>query len=117
MNTHSDSHYLLQNHKSFVILHQQFEETNEEVQMGVIAKYDNFAACLMQLGLIGIWSEKPLIDGREAKSEGVLPNLPNGPIFKEVMEDQKSWMITHPGGTKEALIDHLHRIYPEFVQG
>jgi len=101
---------------SYTIEGDVFEETNEEVQMGIIAKYDNFAACLMQLGLVGIWSEKPLIDGREVKSEGVLPKLPNGPVFKEVMEDQKSWMITHPGGKKEGLIDHLHTIYPEFVQ-
>jgi len=99
----------------FAIEGDVIEESKEEVRQGIIAKYDAFAASLLELGLVGIWCEQPLIDGREMKQDGVLPNIPKGPVFREIMDEQSNWMITHPGADKNALIQHLHDVFPEFV--
>ena len=85
------------------------------MRQGIIEKYDAFAASLLQLGLIGIWSQRPLIDGREMKAQDVLPNIPKGPVFREIMDEQTRWMTTHPGGSKEGLILHLRQIFHEFI--
>ncbi len=82
---------------------------------GIIQKYDSFAAALMQLGLVGIWSQAPLIDGREMTSEHILPNIPKGPVFREIMDEQVNWMTTHPGTTKDGLIVHLREVFSEYV--
>jgi hypothetical protein len=63
--------------------------------------------------LIGVWTRKPLMDGKEMKE--ILPNLPSGPAFREVMEEQEKWMTTHPGGGKEALISHMKNVFAEFM--
>merc|ERR1712137_720954 len=80
-------------------------ESQDERRQGIIERYDAFAASLQQLGLIGIWNQKPLINGKEMQQ--VLPNLPKGPEFREVMEEQEHWMISHPGAGKEVLVEHL----------
>ena len=77
------------------------DESQEERRQGIIERYDAFAAALQQLGLIGIWSQKPLVNGGEMKQ--VLPNIPQGPGFREVMDEQDNWMTTHPGAGVEAL--------------
>jgi len=100
---------------SYTIEGDVFEEAHVEEHEGIIQKYDAFAATMLQLGLIGIWSQEPLIDGREITTDGVLPNTPRGPIFREIMEEQASWMTTHPGGRKMNLIKHLQKVFPEFV--
>ena len=82
---------------------------------GVIQKYDAFAAAILQLGLVGIWSSTPPIDGNDIISDGVLPNIPKGPIFREVMDEQTNWMTTHPCGTKKSLIKHLREVFKEYV--
>lgn len=91
------------------------DESSEGVRRGMIEKYDTFASALLQLGLIGIWSQKPLLDGVEMRKEGILPNIPRGPIFKEIMDEQASWITTHPGGDRESLIRHLREVYDEFI--
>eukprot|EP00545_Synedropsis_sp_CCMP1620_P006828 CAMPEP_0119005512 /NCGR_PEP_ID=MMETSP1176-20130426/1765_1 /TAXON_ID=265551 /ORGANISM="Synedropsis recta cf, Strain CCMP1620" /LENGTH=700 /DNA_ID=CAMNT_0006957331 /DNA_START=484 /DNA_END=2586 /DNA_ORIENTATION=+ len=90
-----------------------FEESQEERRQGVIDRYDAFAAALQKLGLIGVWSRKPLIDGSEMKK--ILPNIPKGPIFREVMDEQQNWMTTHPGAAKDALAANLQDVFVEFV--
>jgi hypothetical protein len=90
----------------------QMEESQEERRKGIIQRYDAFAAALQQLGLIGIWNQKPLINGGEMQK--VLPNLPKGPEFREVMEEQECWMIAHPGGAKLALVENLRAKFPEY---
>jgi hypothetical protein len=95
--------------------HVQFDEIQSEARQGVIQKYDTFAAAILQLGMVGLCSEQPLINGKELIGRDVLPNLPIGPIFREVMEEQTNWMTTHPGGSKERLIEHLQRVYHEYV--
>jgi len=100
---------------SYTIEGDVFEETHDAKRKGVIQKYDSFAATLLQLGLIGIWSQRPLIDGREMLTEEILPKTPRGPVFREIMDEQVSWITTHPGGSKDCLIKHLREVFPEFV--
>lgn len=76
--------------------------------------YDLFAAAMMQLGLIGIWNQRPLFNGDEIKMS-VLPNIPKGPVFRDVMVAQTQWMTSHPGGSREKLAEHLKHIFPEFL--
>lgn len=92
-----------------------FEEAQEEKRIGVIQTYDIFAASLLQMGLVGIWSQQPLIDGKEMKSKDILPNIPMGPVFREIMNAQEDWMIIHPGGGKEGLVEHLREVFHEYI--
>lgn len=85
------------------------------MRIGIVQKYDSFAAVLMQLGLVGIWSQEPLINGREITSELILPNVPQGPIFREIMDEQMNWMTTHPGGSRDFLIIHLRDVFREYI--
>lgn len=89
------------------------DEVWEERRQGIIERYDAFATALQQIGLIGIWGEPPLLDGGEIKSK-VLPLLPRGPVFRDVMDEQTSWMVSHPGAKKEDLVDYLRSVFPEY---
>ena len=89
------------------------EQDFQEVRRGVIEQYDAFAASFLQLGLMGIWSQKPLIDGGEMK-KNVLPGIPKGPVFRDVMDEQIDWMTLHPGGSKQCLVEHLAESFPDF---
>lgn len=90
-----------------------FEESQDERRQGLIQQYDTFAVALQRLGLVGIWDRKPIMDGREVKK--VLPKIPKGPIFREIMDEQDSWMTVNPGGSKDALIFHLQRVFSSFM--
>merc|ERR1712071_442100 len=85
----------------------EIDQSREEIRLGIIAQYDAFAASLLQLGLIGIWTQKPLIDGDEMRLSHILPDIPKGPIFREIMLEQERWMTLHPEGGKEVLIQHI----------
>ena len=88
------------------------DETQEELRLGEIERYDAFATAMQRVGLIGIWEEKPLLDGRAVKD--VLPKIPKGPAFREVMEEQESWMTIHPGAGSEFLVKHLMEKFPDY---
>lgn len=100
-------------HPHFICV--QFEEAQQEKRIGVVQTYDAFAASILQLGLVGIWSQQPLIDGKEMKSDVILPNIPKGPVFRDVMLEQEDWMIAHPGGSKEMLVSHLREKFHEYI--
>lgn len=89
-----------------------FEESKEEKRQGIIERFDVFATALQRIGLIGVWNEKPLLDGDEIRN--LLPKIPKGPAFRDVMDEQIRWMIAHPGSNKEALSVHLRHIFAEF---
>jgi len=89
-------------------------ESQEERRRGIIEKYDIFASSMVRLGLIGCWDVKPLLDGGAIK-KSVLPRIPKGPAFRDVMEEQTDWMATHPGADADALVLHLKRTFPDFV--
>ena len=68
---------------------------------------------MQRIGLIGIWEEKPLLSGNEIKN--VLPRIPKGPAFRDVMEEQESWMILHPGASTDFLVKHLSEKFPDYT--
>lgn len=90
------------------------DESQEELRLGEIERYDVFATAMQRLGVIGIWNEKPILDGEQVKA--VLPAIPRGPAFREVMEEQENWMILHPGAGSEFLVKHLQTKFPDFVE-
>ena len=49
------------------------------------------------------------------KSKDIIPNIPKGPVFQEIMDAQEDWMAIHPGGSKEGLIEHLREIFHEYI--
>ena len=97
----------------YVIEGDVLDEAQSEERLGVIQRYDIFATALQKLSLIGIWNEKPLMDGGEVKK--ILPNIPKGPAFRDVMDEQHSWMIVNPMGSPHDLQDHLQRVFPDFA--
>jgi len=100
---------------SYTIEGDVYEEAQEEKRIGLVQTYDAFAASLLQLGLVGIWSQEPLIDGKVMKSKDILPNIPKGPVFREIMDEQENWMNMHPGGSKEGLVKYLREVFHEYI--
>lgn len=90
-----------------------FSESQEERRQGVMERYDAFAAALQQIGLIGSWNEKPVADGDSVSK--ILPRIPKGPAFRDVMDEQQNWMVTHPGADVESLAVHLQTIFPAYA--
>jgi tRNA nucleotidyltransferase (CCA-adding enzyme) len=90
------------------------DETHSELRQGAMERFDSFAAALQQIGLIGIWNEKPVIDGDDLRK--VLPSIPKGPAFREVMDEQLNWMITHPGADRKDIEAHLISTYPDYTE-
>ena len=78
----------------------------------MIERYDTFATALQLMGLVGIWGEKPLLDGRAIKE--VLPKIPKGPAFRDVMDEQDRWMTGHPGAGVEFLVRHLEKSFQDY---
>jgi tRNA nucleotidyltransferase/poly(A) polymerase len=91
------------------------DQINEDLRQRIITQYNAFASALVQLGLVGIWNQKPLIDGDQVKQQNVLPHIKSGPMFREVIDEQVEWMILHPGGDKQSLIKHLQIVFPAFA--
>lgn len=89
------------------------DESRGERRRGVIERFDVFAAALQQTSLIGIWNAKPLLDGERIKK--VLPRIPRGPAFREVMDEQVNWMTTHPGAEADTLSSHLRECFPDYA--
>jgi hypothetical protein len=89
------------------------DESQEELRQGIVERYDTFATALQLVGLVGIWGEKPLLDGVAMKK--ALPRIPEGPAFRKVMEEQESWITSHPGGGVDFLTKHLSETFPEYA--
>lgn len=89
------------------------DEANEELRKGEIDRYDSFATAMQRIGVIGIWEEKHLLGGNAIKT--ILPNIPKGPAFREVMDEQERWMALHPGAGSEVLTDHLLKSFPDYI--
>ena len=89
-------------------------ETQEERRQGVMERFDTFAAALQQIGLIGIWDEKPIADG-DTIMKHILPGLPKGPMFRDVMDEQWNWMMQHPGANLDSLTKHLQNVFAPYT--
>lgn len=91
------------------------DESQEERRLGEIERYDAFATAMQRIGVVGIWDEKPIMDGKTIKE--ILPAIPVGPAFRDVMEEQENWMIVHPGAGEEFLVKHMMEKFPEYTGG
>jgi len=91
----------------------KFDEAHEELRRGEIDRYDSLATAMQRVGVIGIWEEKPLLGGNEIKK--ILPNIPKGPTFRDVMDEQERWMVLHPGASPEILTNHLLKCFPDYI--
>jgi tRNA nucleotidyltransferase/poly(A) polymerase len=91
----------------------QVDESQQERQMGEIERYDTFATALQRIGLIGIWGEKPLLDGAQMKK--ALSNIPMGPLFRDVMDEQERWMTVHPSASSDILVRHMAEVFPDYL--
>jgi len=103
----------LQGELDYVIEGDIVDESQEELKQREIERYDSFATAMQQIGLVGIWGQKPLMDGDEVKQ--VLPNILHGPVFREIMEEQENWMTLHPCAGADILARHLEQTFPEYV--
>lgn len=59
------------------------DRSDREEDEAVITAYLSMARSIEAMGLEGVWNMKPMFNGGEVK--GILPNLPRGPVFSEVM--------------------------------
>jgi hypothetical protein len=89
------------------------DESQSEKRQGIIERFDAFATAMQHVGVIGIWNEKPLIDGDAVRK--VLPNIPRGPAFRDVMDEQRDWLVVHPGARVPALEAHLRSSFPDYA--
>mmetsp|Transcript_21850 Transcript_21850/g.54134 ORF Transcript_21850/g.54134 Transcript_21850/m.54134 type:complete len:867 (+) Transcript_21850:230-2830(+) len=103
----------LQGELDYVIEGDIVDESQEELRQREIERYDTFATAMQQIGLVGIWGQKPLMDGGEVKK--VLPNIPHGPVFRDIMEEQENWMTLHPCAGPDILARHLQQTFPDYV--
>jgi hypothetical protein len=88
------------------------ESMTQECRVFVDA-YAAFERTIEEMGLEGVWDLKPLIDGRRLVS--LLPNLPRGPLYRNIMDDQIEHMIKHPGISVEALEDWVRTMYKQYL--
>jgi len=103
----------LQGELDYVIEGDIVDESQEELRQREIERYDSFATAMQRIGLVGIWGQKPLMDGSEVKK--VLPNIPHGPVFRDIMEEQENWMTLHPCAGAGILARHLEQTFPDYV--
>ena len=103
----------LQGELDYVIEGDIVDESQEEVRQGELVRYDTFATAMQQIGLVGIWGQKPLMDGGEVKK--VLPNIPHGPVFRDIMEEQENWMTLHPCAGRDVLARHLQQKFSDYI--
>ncbi|CBJ26899.1 conserved unknown protein [Ectocarpus siliculosus] len=85
---------------------------DKEEDAAVIAAYMSMAREIESMGLEGVWDLKPMFNGGEVKK--ILPEIPRGPVFSKVMDDQIKWMIANPEGTKEEGLEYIKARYERF---
>ncbi|EPR58804.1 tRNA nucleotidyltransferase/poly(A) polymerase family protein [Toxoplasma gondii GT1] len=64
-------------------------------------------------GLADAHLQPPLCDGHRVKT--LLKNLPKGPLFKEILDEQIKWQLAHPAGTAAACEEYLRTKYSTYV--
>jgi len=103
----------LQGDPEFVIEGDFVDESQDDLRQREIERYDGFATAMQRIGLVGIWGQKPLLDGGEVKK--VLPNIPHGPVFRDIMDEQEKWSTLHPYAGADILARHLANTFPDYV--
>ena len=102
----------LQDDLDYVIEGDIVDESQEDLRQREIERYDSVGTAMQRIGLVGIYEQKPLMDGGEVKK--VLPNIPKGPIFRDVMDEQVEWMTLHPCAGADILARHLAQTFPDY---
>jgi tRNA nucleotidyltransferase/poly(A) polymerase len=74
--------------------------------------YAAFERKVEAMGLEGVWDLKPMVDGRELQS--LLPKLPRGPLYREIMDGQLDHVIKYPNTSKDAMQDWIYSTYKQF---
>ncbi|KEP65822.1 UNVERIFIED_CONTAM: tRNA nucleotidyltransferase/poly(A) polymerase family protein [Hammondia hammondi] len=64
-------------------------------------------------GLADAHLQPPLCDGHRVKT--LLKNLPKGPLFKEILDEQIKWQLGHPAGTAAECEEYLTTKYSIYV--
>ncbi|PFH33663.1 tRNA nucleotidyltransferase/poly(A) polymerase family protein [Besnoitia besnoiti] len=80
------------------------------------ADVERFVALKKQIESLGVATAHrlpPLCDGHKVKQ--LLKNLPKGPVFKEVLDDQVRWQLANPTGTAEECEAYLLTKYSAYV--
>eukprot|EP00752_Nemacystus_decipiens_P012689 g11242.t1 len=85
---------------------------DREDDVAVIAAYMSMARAIEAMGLDGVWDLKPMFNGGEVKQ--ILPNIPRGPAFSDVMDEQIKWMIENPSGSREEALEFIKIRFEEF---
>ncbi|CAM9682026.1 unnamed protein product [Laminaria digitata] len=78
----------------------------------IIKAYVTMAREIESMGLEGVWNLKPMFNGGEVKA--ILPRIPRGPAFSDVMNEQISWMIDNPGASKEEGREFVQTRFEQF---
>ncbi|CBZ55424.1 hypothetical protein NCLIV_058470 [Neospora caninum Liverpool] len=68
---------------------------------------------IVALGLADAHRQPPLCDGHRVKT--LLKNLPKGPLFKEILDEQIKWQLGHPAGTAAEYEEYLTGKYSAYV--
>ncbi|CAN0070926.1 unnamed protein product, partial [Phaeothamnion confervicola] len=68
------------------------------------ARYDALVDAVLRLGLDGVWTMKPLLDGKVLATR---LGVPKGPATGKVLEEQVRWQLGHPEGDADACAAHL----------
>lgn len=103
----------LEGDPEFVIEGDFVDESQEDLRQREIERYDSFATAMQRIGLVGIWGQKPLLDGGDVKK--ALPNVPHGPVFRDIMEEQEEWSTLHPCASADIMARHLAKTFPDYV--
>ncbi|OEU05858.1 hypothetical protein FRACYDRAFT_257730 [Fragilariopsis cylindrus CCMP1102] len=100
----------LQDDLDYVIEGDIVDESQEDLRQREVERYDSVGTAMQRIGLVGIYEQKPLMDGGEVKK--VLPNIPKGPIFRDVMDEQVDWMTLPPIAGADILAWHIAQSFP-----
>jgi tRNA nucleotidyltransferase/poly(A) polymerase len=73
-------------------------------------RYRDFATALQQLALE---HKEHGLNGRQLAQ--ILPRLPAGPTFGDVMRAQADWLVQHPGAGTDALRDYLQQAFVQYT--
>lgn len=97
----------------FTSLFNKVIKINEKDQLSQYAKnYASFHDYVYGEQLEGCHDLRPLINGKEMVK---LLNMKGGPWLGKINDRAILWQLDNPQGTREALLEHLKAILPEYV--
>eukprot|EP00611_Tribonema_gayanum_P024905 TRINITY_DN5576_c0_g1_i1.p1 TRINITY_DN5576_c0_g1~~TRINITY_DN5576_c0_g1_i1.p1 ORF type:complete len:337 (-),score=162.36 TRINITY_DN5576_c0_g1_i1:237-1247(-) len=92
------------------------DRADKEADEAIICAYASMGRALEGMGLVGetpVWELKPAIDGVGIGK--LLPGLPKGPVFKEILDDQIEWILRNPYGSEGEVKEHVMHKYAQYL--